>query len=52
VFTITGEGADALVGTVTAGGEVTSVANVAVGGSGWLIVTIGSKSTPQIPVTC
>jgi RTX calcium-binding nonapeptide repeat (4 copies) len=71
VFTITGKGADALVGTVTAGGAVTSVANVAVngtvtgtwlatgvyncgagGGSGWLVVTIGTKSTPQIPVDC
>ena len=71
LFTITGKGADSLVGTVTAGGAVTSVANTAVnavvtgtwlatgtyscsasGGAGWLVVTIGTKSTPQIPVTC
>jgi hypothetical protein len=70
LFTITGKGADALVGTVTAGGAVSSVANVAVNalvtgtwlatgvyscsgpGEGWLVVTIGSKSTPQIPVNC
>jgi Ca2+-binding RTX toxin-like protein len=70
VFTITGKGADALIGSVTAGGAVTSLANVAVngvvtgtwlatgtyscseGGSGWLVVTIGSKSTPRITVNC
>jgi Ca2+-binding RTX toxin-like protein len=71
LFTITGKGADAVTGTVTAGGAVTSVANVAVtpfpdgrwlatgiyncstaGGPGWLVVTIGTKSTPQIPVAC
>jgi hypothetical protein len=71
VFTITGKGADALVGTVTYGGAVTSVANVAANGfvtgtwlatgtyncgskgaTGWLRVTMGSKSTPQIPVQC
>jgi hypothetical protein len=71
LFTITGDGADALVGTVTPGGAVTSVVNTAVngmvtgtwlatgtytcdvaGGAGWLVVTIGSKSTPQIPVDC
>ena len=71
VFTITGKGADALVGTVTGGGAVTSVVNVAVNGvvtgtwvatgtytcaagegDGYLVVTIGSKSTPQIPVNC
>jgi RTX calcium-binding nonapeptide repeat (4 copies) len=71
VFTITGSGADALVGSVSYGGGVTSVVNTAVnglvtgtwvatgtftcsaaGGSGWLVVTMGSKSTPQIPVEC
>jgi hypothetical protein len=71
LFTITGKGADGLVGTVTYGGAVTSVANVAVnalvtgtwlatglyscsssGGPGWLVVTIGTKSTPRIPVAC
>lgn len=71
LFTITGTGADALVGTVSYGGAITSLANTAVngvvtgtwlatgtyscsatGGSGWLTVTIGSKSTPQIPVEC
>jgi Ca2+-binding RTX toxin-like protein len=71
LFTITGEGADALVGSVSFGGAVTSVVGTAVnavvtgtwlatgtytcsvaGGSGWLVVTIGSKSTPQIPVNC
>src|SRR5215217_1537101 len=70
LFTITGRGADALVGSVSYGGAVTSVANVAVNaavtgtwlatgvyscsgsGDGWLIVTIGSKSTPPIPVNC
>lgn len=70
-FTITGEGADALVGTVTYGGDITSVVNAAVngmvtgtwvatgfyncsvpGGTGWLVVTMGDKSTPQIPVQC
>jgi hypothetical protein len=71
LFTITGKGADALVGTVSYGGAITSLTNTAVngvvtgtwlatgtyncgatGGSGWLTVTIGSKSTPQIPVQC
>jgi Ca2+-binding RTX toxin-like protein len=70
VFTITGTGADALVGNVTSGGAVSSVANVAVNavvtgtwlatgtytcsGSGpaYLVVHIGTKSTPQIPVAC
>jgi Ca2+-binding RTX toxin-like protein len=70
VFTITGKGADALVGNVTSGGAVSSVANLAVNavvtgtwlatgtytctGSGpaYLVVHIGSKSTPQIPVAC
>lgn len=71
VFTITGKGADSLVGNVTAGGGVTSVVNVAVnavvtgtwlatgtyfcgapGASGYLVVTIGTKSTPHIPVQC
>jgi hypothetical protein len=71
VFTITGKGADALVGTVSYGGAVTSLVNVAVngvvtgtwvatgtytcgatGGNGWLMVTMGSKSTPQITVDC
>ncbi len=70
VFTITGKGADALAGTVTAGGAVSSVANLAVNalitgtwlatgtytctGSGpaYLVVHIGTKSTPQIPVAC
>jgi hypothetical protein len=70
-FTITGTGADAPVGTVTYGGDVTSIVNGAVnglvtgtwvatgtytcsaaGGTGWLVVTMGSKSTPQIPVEC
>lgn len=70
-FTITGNGADALVGNVTAGGDVSSAANTAVnsfvtrtwlatgvfscsapGGIGWLVVTIGSKSTPRITVNC
>jgi Ca2+-binding RTX toxin-like protein len=69
-FTITGTGADALAGTVTAGGAVSSVVNVAVNavvtgtwlatgtytctGSGpaYLVVHIGSKSSPQIPVAC
>ena len=71
LFTITGKGADAPTGTVSGGGAVSSVANVAVtpfadtrwlatgvyscspaGGPGWLVVTIGTESTPQIPVTC
>jgi hypothetical protein len=70
VFTITGKGADDLVGTVTSGGAVASVANLAVNavvtgtwlatgtytctGSGpaYLVVHIGTKSTPQIPVAC
>jgi Ca2+-binding RTX toxin-like protein len=71
LFTITGSGADALVGSVSYGGDVTSVLNAAVnglvtgtwvatgtftcgaaGGSGWLVVTMGSRSTPHIPVEC
>lgn len=71
LFTITGSGADALVGSVSYGGDVTSLVNAAVngvvtgtwvatgtftcgaaGGSGWLVVTMASKSTPQIPVQC
>jgi len=70
LFTITGNSADALVGTVTAGGAVASVANVAAngvvtgtwlatgtyrcgsGGDGYLVVHMGTKSTPQIPVDC
>jgi hypothetical protein len=68
-FTIRGTGADALVGNLTSGGAVTSVAGTAVNdmvsgtwlatgvyhctpGTGWLVVTMGSKSSPQIPVTC
>jgi hypothetical protein len=69
-FTITGEGADALVGTVTAGGAITLLAGTAMndvvlgtwlatgsykcapGAAGWLVVTMGEKSTPQIPVQC
>jgi Ca2+-binding RTX toxin-like protein len=71
LFTITGTGADAVVGTVSYGGAITSLVNTAVnglvtgtwvatgtyscattGGTGWLVVTMGSKSTPQIPVQC
>jgi Ca2+-binding RTX toxin-like protein len=68
VFTITGDGADALLGNVTPGGAVTSVTNAAVNGvvtgtwlatgtytctgDGYLVVHIGSKSSPQIPVSC
>jgi hypothetical protein len=71
LFTITGKGADALVGTVSSGGAITSVTATATndvilgtwlatgtyncsaaGGTGWLMVTMGSKSTPQIPVQC
>jgi hypothetical protein len=70
VFTITGKGADALVGTVTHGGVIGSVSGTAVNdvvlatwlatgtytcdaaGIGWLVVTMGGKSTPQIPVQC
>lgn len=71
VFTITGKGADAVVGTVSYGGAITSLVNTAVnglvtgtwvatgtyscgatGGTGWLVVTMGTKSTPQIPVQC
>jgi Ca2+-binding RTX toxin-like protein len=71
LFTITGDGADSLVGTVTAGGDITSLVKTAVngmvtgtwlatgfyncsvaGGTGWLVVTMGGKSTPQIPVEC
>jgi hypothetical protein len=72
LFTITGGGADALVGTVTGGGAVTTVVTTglnadvvtgtwaaggffnctAPGASGWLVVTFGTKSTPQIPVDC
>ena len=69
-FTITGSGADAAVGTVSGGGDVTSVMGTALndivlgtwlatgtytcplGGTGWLQVTMGTKSTPQIPVEC
>jgi RTX calcium-binding nonapeptide repeat (4 copies) len=70
-FTITGTGADALVGTVSYGGDLTSLINTAVNGTitgtwvaigaftckqpsgtGWLQVTMGTKSTPQIPVEC
>jgi hypothetical protein len=70
VFTITGTGADAAVGTISFGGSVTSATGTAVndvvlktwvatglfrctpGGTGWLMVTMGDKSTPQIPVDC
>jgi Ca2+-binding RTX toxin-like protein len=70
VFTITGRGADALVGTVTFGGAIGSVTASAVNdvvlatwlatgtytcgasGMGWLVVTMGAKRTPQIPVQC
>ena len=72
LFTVTGEGADGLVGSVTGGGAVTvlpgsTAVNTGVvlgtwlatgtfscpaGGSGWLVVTFGTKSTPQIPVQC
>jgi hypothetical protein len=69
LFTVTGKGADALTGTVTYGGAITSVTATVVNdvvlgtwvatgtytcssGMGWLVVTIGSKSTPQIPVQC
>jgi Ca2+-binding RTX toxin-like protein len=69
LFTVTGKGADALTGTVTYGGAITSVTATAVNdvvlgtwiatgtyacssGMGWLVVTIGSKSSPQIPVQC
>jgi hemolysin type calcium-binding protein len=70
LFTVTGNGADALAGNVTAGGAVTSVANAAVNGvvtgtwlasgtyqcggtgNGFLVVHMGAKSTPQIPVNC
>jgi Ca2+-binding RTX toxin-like protein len=70
LFTITGDGTDALVGTVTAGGDIALLAGTALngvvtgtwvatgtyncvpGGSGWLVVTMGAKSTPQIPVEC
>ncbi len=71
LFTITGKGADSLVGTVTYGGAITSLVNTAVnglvtgtwlatgtytcsatGGTGWIVVTMGTKSTPQIPVEC
>jgi Ca2+-binding RTX toxin-like protein len=70
LFTVTGTGADSLVGNVTAGGAVSSVVNVAVNavvtgtwlatgtytcsgsGSAYLVVRIGTKSTPQIPVAC
>jgi Ca2+-binding RTX toxin-like protein len=69
VFTVTGKGADALVGSVTAGG-IALVAGTAVnsvltgtwmatgtftcapGATGWLVVTFGTKSTPQIGVQC
>ena len=70
VFTITGDGADSLVGTVTGGGAVSLLAGTAANGvvtgtwvatgtygcaagaTGWLVVTMGGKSTPQIPVQC
>lgn len=71
LFTITGKGADALVGTVSYGGAITSLVNAAANGvvtgtwlatgtytcsatagTGWLVVTMGTKSTPQIPVEC
>jgi hypothetical protein len=71
LFTITGKDADALVGTISYGGAITSLVNTAVNGvvtgtwvatgtyscsaaegTGWLVVTIGTKSTPQIPVQC
>jgi RTX calcium-binding nonapeptide repeat (4 copies) len=70
LFTITGSGTDALVGTVTAGGAISLLAgtatngvvtgtwvatgtyNCAPGATGWLVVTMGTKSTPQIPVQC
>ena len=70
VFTITGTGADSLVGNVTSGGAVSSVVNVAVNavvtgtwlatgtytcsgsGTAYLVVHIGTKSSPQIPVAC
>jgi Ca2+-binding RTX toxin-like protein len=70
VFTITGTGADALVGTVSFGGAIGSLTATAVNdvvlatwlatgtytcgaaGTGWLVVTMGAKSTPQIPVQC
>ncbi|HKH40402.1 MAG TPA: hypothetical protein VKA41_00950 [Solirubrobacterales bacterium] len=69
-FTITGDGTDELVGTVTSGGDIALLAgtalngvvtgtwvatgtyNCAAGATGWLLVTMGSKSTPQIPVQC
>jgi Ca2+-binding RTX toxin-like protein len=70
LFTITGDGTDELVGTVTAGGDITLLTgaalngvvtgtwvatgtyNCAAGATGWLVVTMGGKSTPQIPVQC
>jgi serralysin len=71
VFTITGKGADSLLGHVTPSGAVTSAMNVAVnalvtgtwlatgtykcapgGGTGYLTVTIGTKSSPPVPVDC
>jgi hypothetical protein len=70
LFTITGDGADSLVGTVTAGGAISLLAGTATNGvvtgtwvatgtytcaagaTGWLVVTMGGKSTPQIPVQC
>jgi Ca2+-binding RTX toxin-like protein len=70
LFTVTGKGADALVGTVAYGGALSSVTATAVNdvvlatwlatgtyscsapGMGWIVVTMGSKSTPQIPVQC
>ena len=70
LFTITGKGADGLAGTVTAGGAVSSVANLAVNalvtgtwlatgtytctasGPAYLVVHIGTKSSPEIPVAC
>ena len=71
LFTVTGDGAEDLAGTVTGGGAVVAVNGAAVnalvtgtwlatgtftcaatGGAGFLVVTIGAKSTPQIPVDC
>jgi hypothetical protein len=70
-FVISGDGATALLGSVTGGGAVSAVLGVGVnvlptgtwvatgtytcnggGGPGYLVVTIGSKSTAQIPINC
>jgi hypothetical protein len=40
---------DVVLGTWLATGTYTCDAS---GGTGWLVVTMGSKSTPQIPVEC